>query len=268
MQNGYKIFVILMLSFSLFLNSCALGKKIEEKFEKEIEFVESGLITLKNTNGAVRVDSWRKPVVKIIVIKTVRAGSRREAEEFLKEVKIDIEEFSNEINIAADYPRQEALSGIWSLLTGSRKPRVSIRYKLTVPENSELDIRTTNGAIDIMEIADNVSARTTNGAVDLENISGSIYAKSTNGAIKASIRMFHENNEIEMRTTNGALVLELPETASAEISARTTNGKISTDFPISVQGGISSRKMEGTIGAGDGRIELRTTNGSISIRNR
>ena len=268
MLPGHKFFLILILSFSFLFNSCALGHKIEEKFEKEVEFVESGLISLSNTNGAVYVDSWAKPVVKVVAIKSVRGGSHNEAEEFMKEVKINIEEFSNEIRISAEYPRQDSFSGFWSLLTGSGKPSVTISYELTVPENSELDIRTTNGAIEIRNISDNISARTTNGSVKLENVSGNIQAKSTNGAVKASLQTFQTNGEIEMHTTNGRIELELPETVSSELSARTTNGKISTDFPVTVQGGLSSRKIEGTIGAGDGKIDLRTTNGSITIRSR
>ena len=268
MQPRGKIFIITLLTISLIFTNCVFGKKAEEKFEKEIEFVSSGLITLKNTNGSVHIDSWSKATVKIVAIKTVRAGSYRTAEQFLEKVEIIIEQFSNEIQITADYPRKGSASGFWNLFSGSKKPQVNIQYELTVPEDSELDIRTTNGAVKIEEVFGNILARTTNGAVNLENVNGNAIAKTTNGSVKASFIKFQKHNEIELRSTNGRIYLELPENTSARLSARTTNGKISTDFPVNVLGGLSSRKIEGTIGNGNGKIDLRTTNGSITIKSR
>jgi hypothetical protein len=268
MHYNLIIFLLALLLVCLLLSSCVQGRKIEEKFEQEIDFVDRGLIFLENTNGAIRVESWDKSTVKIVALKKVRGGSYRQAEEFLKEVKINIRQFSNELRISADYPRQDSFSGFFSLFTGSGKPGVTITYELTVPKNAELELETTNGAINVANITENIRAKTTNGSVELVNISGNLVARTTNGSLVASFAAIQFKGEIEMRTTNGRIEIELPDSVSAQLSARTTNGKISTDFPVKVQGRFETNKIEGTIGGGDGRIDLRTTNGSVTIRSR
>ena len=54
---------------------------------------------------------------------------------------------------------------------------------------------------------------------------------------------------------------------NAELKAHTTNGHIQTDVPITVQGELRSsrRDIDGKLGNGGPLIELRTTNGGITI---
>lgn len=268
MQFNLGLIIVVLLIISGLFISCIPGRKIEEKFEKEIDFIDHGSIILENTNGKIQVNTWEKSAVRIVAHQTVRARTYRAAEAFLKEVKINIRQFSNEIRISSDYPRQESFSGFFSLFTGSGHAFVSIAFELTVPQNSKLELETTNGAIEINNINEKISAKSTNGSLKFNDIQGNLDAGTTNGSIEASFSAIGADCEIEMHTTNGRIEITLPDSTSAELSARTTNGKISTDFPVQVQGGFAGNKIEGTIAGGDGRINLHTTNGSISIRKR
>ena len=71
---------------------------------------------------------------------------------------------------------------------------------------------------------------------------------------------------MNFRTTNGSITLTLPSDLRAGLTARTTNGSVQTDFPITVQGTFRKNRLEGEINGGGASIELRTTNGSIRIR--
>lgn len=266
MQFNLGLIIIVLLVISGLFISCIPGRKIEEKFEKEIDFNDHGSIVLENTNGKIQVNTWEKSAVRIVAQQTVRARTYRAAEAFLKEVKINIRQISNEIRISADYPRKDSFSGFLSLFTGSGHAFVSIGFELTVPQNSKLELETTNGAIEINHINEKISAKSTNGSLKFNEIRGNLEAGTTNGSIDASFAAIRADCEIEMHTTNGRIEITLPDSASAELSARTTNGKISTDFPVQVQGGFAGNKIQGTIAGGDGRIYLRTTNGSITIR--
>jgi len=74
---------------------------------------------------------------------------------------------------------------------------------------------------------------------------------------------------VSARTTNGGVVLMLPESAKADVSASCTNGGIvvSPDLTLSVTE-QSRRKLEGRLNGGGASIELQTTNGGVRIKPR
>ncbi len=69
-----------------------------------------------------------------------------------------------------------------------------------------------------------------------------------------------------MTTHNGSIDLTTPPDLSARIAASTHNGSIKSDLPITVSGEIGKTRVSGTIGTGEGKVELETHNGSIRIR--
>ncbi len=72
--------------------------------------------------------------------------------------------------------------------------------------------------------------------------------------------------DIRLASTNGGLFLTVPDDAGGRLEARTVNGSVRTDLPVTVRGGSSRRSLNGELnGGGDGRIELKTTNGNIRI---
>ena len=74
------------------------------------------------------------------------------------------------------------------------------------------------------------------------------------------------NEDMKLRTTNGGISLALPADVQATLSARTTNGSVSTDFPVTVQGTFRKNRLEGDLNGGGANLDLKTTNGSIKIR--
>lgn len=256
----------LFLMLTIF--NCALGERFEEEFKKTIPLSQNGDFSLENVNGSIEVTSWDKAEVKIVARKSVRAGSQRDAERFMERLKIEITSESNRIKVVTEHPRRSGNSSFWDLFSSSKNIQFSVSYEIVVPRECSLDIHTTNGKIYIEKINGAVKARSTNGALNLVDINGDVTAKTTNGSIKAEILRIQPESEVELRTTNGRISVTLPENLHADITARTTNGSISTDFPLEIVGKYSSKKIAGTIGDGGGKIDLRTTNGSISINSR
>lgn len=70
---------------------------------------------------------------------------------------------------------------------------------------------------------------------------------------------------MDVRTTNGGVVLDIPRDYSANLETGTVNGKIRVDFPITVQGTIG-RRISTTLGDGGRTIRATTTNGGVVIR--
>ena len=75
-----------------------------------------------------------------------------------------------------------------------------------------------------------------------------------------------EEAGLTAHTTNGSITVKMAGELNADFRAHTTNGRIRTDFPVTITGTISSRRrLEGTLGKGGPEIDLRTTNGSITL---
>jgi hypothetical protein len=69
-----------------------------------------------------------------------------------------------------------------------------------------------------------------------------------------------------LATSNGRIVLELPEEVDAEMDILVDNGVIRNDRCIATSGSESAGHVRGRLGRGGPLIKLRTSNGTISVR--
>jgi len=279
----------------------SLGATVEKEFKEILPFVEDGSIYLENVNGNIEVKSWTRAEVEVKALIKVKARDAKEAKATLGKVEILIDKSFNKISIGADYPKKAGGSGLWKLLFGRGKPVVTISFWLTVPKNSDLDMNTTNGKVEVSDIEGKVLSRSTNGSVYVRNVVGSteskttngsifavdlrgdavakttngkinmrridgnISAKSTNGEIYAEVLGITKGKDMEFITLNGSVKVLLPKDINADLEAKTKNGKIYTEYPITMVGEISKKYITGKINGGGPPIYIETTNGGIEI---
>lgn len=154
--------------------------------------------------------------------------------------------------------------------------------------SGNLKLNTSHDPIRLTNITGNVEARTTHDPIEADNITGEVYLSTTHDPIrcknlnseKISVRTSHSNINIaysdqftgtavaEVSTSHGDISFSLPENYSGAVSMSTSHGKVKTEIPITVSGDISERRISGTIGekGGGGKIDLKTTHGSIFLR--
>ena len=112
-----------------------------------------------------------------------------------------------------------------------------------------MKLRTHNGGINCKGVTGNVELSTHNGQVNV------VYSDDAAPAVNASLT-----------THNGGVELKTPQGLSAKVEASTHNGSVHTDIPITVVGKVSKKNLVGTIGSGEGKLYLKTHNGSINIK--
>ena len=139
---------------------------------------------------------------------------------------------------------------------------------------TDLQIETTNGSIELNDIAGNVDVqtsngrirvsgitgdearfRTTNGGMELADITNHITGQTTNGRITFNHGTIEQN--VDLQSTNGRIEVQLArEPEHAAFDLRTTNSR------TEIFGNNNSTQQ-----FGDGRYEvtLRTTNGRITV---
>ncbi|MCI0515530.1 DUF4097 family beta strand repeat-containing protein [candidate division KSB1 bacterium] len=268
---SHKLTLTLMIAVIACFNAgCSLDHRQEERFEKTIPFVSRGQIELVNVNGRIIVTGSDQPEVKISALKSLRARDRHHAAELFEKFQIQIQQSDSQLKIETTYPSERGDSNFWNLFRFLTSGQFSVEYELTIPRQAAIQVRTTNGRVQIDNVTGSIQAKSTNGRIDLTETSGQIEARTTNGSIKARVVTFQPGDDLELHTTNGKIHLELPADTQAAISAKTTNGGINTDFAITTNGTSCDERIEGTIGegSGGGQIRLHTTNGRISIHKR
>lgn len=133
-------------------------------------------------------------------------------------------------------------------------------YRITVPEQSDLDLQTTSGAITVQDHQGSVEAETTSGELELTGVQGSVQAQSTSGQIVAE----GEGEQIQASTTSGKV--DLSGFSAQDLQASTISGNVQAgDF---AEADIST--TSGSVQA-HSRTELQsltvdTTSGSVSAR--
>ena len=183
---------------------------------------------------------------------TVGSDSQADADRHLDDLEIQVTDSAMEILIQTIQPKN----------TAGRKYHVE--YDIIVPNNFAVITTQVNGSIDIVDIENSVDVLNVNGDILLSNIVGGVAADVVNGSIEANV-ILPGNKTIDLVSDNGRIELRIPPSTSAAFDTTFVNGTIHTTnlvFADLVQTRLS---LTGTLGSGEGVIELWAGNGDISV---
>jgi DUF4097 and DUF4098 domain-containing protein YvlB len=211
---------------------------------------DSGTIAVDGrANGGISVTGWDRAEIEVVAKIQTWAATESEAVEIASKIEIDTSG-----TIVADGPARK------------RNANWSVSYELKVPFESDLDLEANNGGISIADVFGNLNFRTTNGGISLEGVGGSVDGRTTNGGVHIDFAgSAWDGDGLRLRTTNGGIVMNMPADYSAELETGTVNGRIDVAFPVTVHGKIG-KSLKTVLGNGGGLIDVRTTNGSVSIK--
>lgn len=261
--------ISLFFFFSLLISNTVFSRDIEETFKKNVPVGTATLLSVENQNGNIEIKSWDRDEIGITAYKKVSASSRDDAVEMMEELVINVIPHEDEIEIITEYPhkRHKGGHGFFGWLMGdSWGVSYSVSYEINVPEKFDLNARSTNGRVEVYKCNGRMRLETTNGKIIADNVSGSLRCSTTNGSINASLNEVNEKEEMNFTSTNGSIKLYLPENIDADIKARTTNGSVNCDMNVTEQFSSSRKSLDAVINNGGTYIYVKTTNGSIHIR--
>jgi len=131
----------------------------------------------------------------------------------------------------------------------------------------DVDITTANAKVMCDCTVGRLVARSSNGKIWVGDHRGALDASTSNGLIHAHLHELVKEG-VSLATSNGRIVLELPSEPDAEVDVRVDNGVIRSDFELGGPGGNegSNGRVRGRLGRGGAPIRLRTSNGTISLR--
>lgn len=260
---NFRILAVLFIG-SMFWATASLGGELTEKFDKTLPLPQGGKFELRNTNGAIQVQTWDRNEVRIEAEKRVRVGGRSEAERLLKKIEIRIDAGNDYIKVDTYLPRKHGGS-FWDWIFEGGSPQLEVTYWITLPKRVEARLSNMNGRVEVGDLTGSCEVSTTNGRILMADMAGSMRAETTNGSIELRLVALNGNPDVDLETTNGGITAELPADFSGWVSAETTNGSVQSDFPVTVERGFSKNRLEGKIGEGAARLRAETTNGSIRL---
>ena len=130
---------------------------------------------------------------------------------------------------------------------------------------SNADVKTSGGSINIGSVRGYVNAHTSGGSIHVDEVMGAIDATTSGGSVTASISRQPED-DCRLTTSGGGITAHLDRDIKVDVNARTSGGRVRTDFPVTIRGEISKRSLKAKINGGGPELYLRTSGGSISIR--
>jgi hypothetical protein len=251
-----KFWLYIGLAAFVFLSpGCSLGATYQRRVHLSQRFEAGQTFKAKIHNGAIRATGIETPTCDVTAVITGRAQTVDEAKKI-----------AERIDIVLDSTREGLTARIINppLL---ETQDYSIDYHILLPSKTRLEFETHNGAINVERMLDPTHLLTHNGSIDCLQVSGRVQAQTHNGPVR--IRYDKENlNPLDtnISTHNGSIEIDTPDDLSALLNISTHNGSINVVRPVTVSGRIEKNYLDGRIGTGDGRIFLRTHNGSVTFR--
>lgn len=201
-------------------------------------------------NGGISVKGWDQN--QILVRARVRTGASSPAEATELARKIQIE--TSGAKIRANGPETE------------RNYHWEVSFEVFVPRRADLSVETHNGGITISEVNGHIDFTALNGGVVLKKLGGTVKGSTTNGGLVVELAGDRWDGEtLDVSTTNGGVVMAVPENYSAHLETGTVNGSINVDFPVTVQGRIT-KELAVNLGSGGPTVKALTTNGGVQIK--
>ncbi len=255
------------------IGSCAMRAKYERTVQLSAPLSPGSSFAAKTHNGYITITGADVTDCNLTATIIGRAITEEDAKEVAEQTKIKLEPWGNKLNAKIDKP------------TYMINRSVSVNLEITVPNQTDLELTTHNGRIEITNITGRLNGTTHNGKVTAEQVSGTTELHTHNGSVicreisgdtqlkthNGSLKVYYSQAapsvcNISLITYNGGIELATPSNFSGEVQASTHNGSINTELPITVSGKLSKRRLTGTIGTGQGKLHLETHNGSIRIR--
>ncbi len=257
-EDGFALFIPIVLAVGLIIAFIArtrlsLSATITETHTFDVSMQPK--IAIRNDFGAIRVHSGGED--QQVVIQTTKSsfgplGNPARASIFYEQNKE-----KNRINV-------KAKTG-WHLLA-----KHQIDFDITLPRQSDLDIRTDAGTIVISGVNGVMNCHSDAGSVKVMDamLRGDSRLKTDAGTVRFDGSL-DPHGSYTMTTDAGSVSVTLPAHASFKLDAKTDVGSINSDFPVTIQHDFPGAKTRGEVGFPPyPTLKLRTDVGSINIRER
>ena len=226
--------------------------KATDEWTHHYPLAAGGRVEILNLNGPIELAAGKSGAVDVHATITAKALTDSGAREILAGGKILENVDANHIRVETVIPRG---------VRGSYE----VRYDIHTPADALVEFSTTNGSLKVDGLTGKTKATAVNGRVEMKNMGGAIDSVVATGAL--DVKLAEVSAPVRLEITNGRLSFELPSTSKATLSARIVNGAINVSgLEVDQPTGNRIKRLDALLNGGGPEMNLRATNGRISIQ--
>jgi Putative adhesin len=235
--------VLPVLGAGLFLCSGVTATPSGQRLERQFAVTGRPVVMIQAMgSGRIEVKSWKNP----LVIVSASRGSDK--------IAIDIEQAGDRIDVTANVLDPEA-----------QPNELEANFQITVPEDSELQLKTQTGLIYVEQVIGDMTLQSVAGDVHLKEVSGYIVVRTTGGSLVCT----QCAGKLEFRSVSGGAQILQP--ALTNVSLFTTSGNIFYDGDFIRTGIYTMQSGKGIVevhfsGADSFDLSAQTTMGTVDNR--
>jgi Putative adhesin len=287
MNNSRALALKIIVPCVILLNAgCSYGAAVDEEYAKSFPVSARPQVRVEAANARVHVTTSEVPKVEFDVRYERRGADPAEP--------FSARQDGNVVEL-----REHEDSHDWWDGSGIDRAVIEVR----MPMDADLQLETSNGAIEVSTVHGNVRLRSSNGAITAEALRGKLQAHTSNGSIRIegadgdcelstsngriqasgrfdSLDIHSSNGSVVARAATGSTVasrwsigtsnapvdLALPTDLKADLDVGTSNGGVQLELPVTVQGFQDQSHLRGALNGGGSEVSVHTSNGHIHIR--
>jgi len=154
--------------------SPSFGLDIKKVEKKTFNIEPGGYISVSGDEGFIKVSSWDRHQVRLIMTKRAWGKTKKEAERNLKTIEVSINEYNNRLEIKLVKQENRRNFGFWDLFdpdtwSGNRRsPKVD--FELTVPKEINLNLENDEGDVTVESIVGDLEIAVDEGDIKISDI--------------------------------------------------------------------------------------------------
>lgn len=228
------------------------GPEVTERFSKTARVGRTGVFDLSNISGDIIVTGGGGDDVKIEAVKRARARDGDDAKRLLDELRIEVVETANRVEVRTLYPRNR------------RNYSGSVDYTISMPSGASATLRTVSGDVRVSNVKGELRAESVSGDMVTSGASNLSLVKTVSGDIEVTDAT--ADGEVSVSTVSGNLTarglkarwLDLGSVSGDVLLTNVTSERATVK---SVSGNL---EYAGPL-ARSGRYELTTHSGTVRL---
>jgi DUF4097 and DUF4098 domain-containing protein YvlB len=214
--------ILPVVGAGVLLSVCVAAQATTLKMEKHFTVKGRPVVVIRNVgNGRIEVKSWKNSEV---VVMGTKASEK---------ISVETEQAGDRIDVTSNIVDASAKS-----------TEIEANFQLTVPEQTELQLRTQTGLIYVEQVTGDMTLDSVAGDVHLKEVSGYIIVTTTGGSLVCA----QCAGKLEFTSISGNATVTQPALNNVKLSSMTGNILFDGDF---VHTGLYSMR------SGKGLVEVR-----------
>jgi hypothetical protein len=228
------------------------GPEVTDRFSRTARIGRNGAFELSNISGDIVVNGGGGEEVKIDAVLRVRSRNGDDAKRLLDELRIEVVETANRVEVRTRYPRN------------SRDFSGSVDFTITLPSGASATLRSVSGDVRVANVKGELRAESVSGDMVTEGATRLSLVKTVSGDIQVTDAS--AEGEVSVSTVSGTLTARGLKARAVDLSS--VSGDVLLTNVTSDRATISS--VSGNIeynGAlvRNGRYEMSSHSGDVRL---